>query len=95
MGIGARVQPQKAKLKKEADNDTLRRLQNTGTPEGHMSMTSHLNVIKKCGQKISKRGGVDYKNIQTVSITHTRNKEETGTLRNEINCGGIGTLKYI
>ena len=32
-------------------------------------------------------------NIHTLSITHTRKNEETVTLRNEINCGGIGTLK--
>ena len=33
------------------------------------------------------------KNIQTVSKTHTRKNKETVTLRNETNCGGIGTLK--
>ena len=32
-------------------------------------------------------------NRKTVSRTHTGKNEETGTLRNEINCGGIGTLK--
>ena len=32
-------------------------------------------------------------NRHTVSRTRTRKNEETGTLRNEINCVGIGTLK--
>ena len=56
-------------------------------------MTSHFKVIKKFSQKISNKGDVIITNIQTVSITHTRQYDETGTLRNEINCGGIGTLK--
>ena len=54
MGIGARVQSHKAKINKETKNDTFRRLQKPVTPEGHMSMTSHFNVINKCGQKVSK-----------------------------------------
>ena len=28
-----------------------------------------------------------------MSRTHTRKNEETGTLRNKINCGGIGTIQ--
>ena len=58
MGIGARLQSHKAKLKKETSNYTFRCLQNPGRPNGHRSITSQLNVIKKCGQKVSKEGGV-------------------------------------
>ena len=60
MGFGTRVQSHKAKLKKETNNDTLRNIQNPGTPEGHRLMKSHLTVINKCGHKASKQGGIDY-----------------------------------
>ena len=50
----------KAKLKKETNDDTFRILQKPGTPEGHMSMTQHFNVINKCGHRSYKQGGVDY-----------------------------------
>ena len=60
MGIGDRVKSQKARLKKETNNDTFRNLQKPGTPKGHRSMTSHFNIIKKFGQKVSKEGGVYY-----------------------------------
>ena len=67
MGFGARVQSHKAKLKKETNNDTLRNIQNPGTPEGHRLMKSHLTVIKKCGQKVSNKGNVyDEKQIDIV-----------------------------
>ena len=56
-------------------------------------MTSHFNVINKCGQKVSNKGDLDYnKHTDSVNYPYKKN-EETGTLRNEINCGGIGTLK--
>ena len=65
----------------------------TGTPEINMSMISQFNVINKCGQKVSKQGDVDYdKQIESANNSYKK-KEETGTIRNEINCGGIGTLK--
>ena len=56
-------------------------------------MALHLNFIKKCGQKVSKVGGVD-DDKQTDIVNNTYKKNEgIGTIRNEINCGGIGTLK--
>ena len=56
-------------------------------------MKPHFNVIKKCGQKVSKQGDVGYdKQIDSINNPYNKN-EETVTLRNEINCGGIGTLK--
>ena len=56
-------------------------------------MTSHLNVIKKYGQKLSKKGDVDdERQTNSVNFRYKKN-EETGTLMNGINCGGIGTLK--
>ena len=56
-------------------------------------MTPHFNVIKKFGRKVSKKGDIYY-DKQTYSIKNPYNKnEETGTLRNGINCGDIGTLK--
>ena len=60
MGIGVRVQSHKAKPKKGNGDNTCRRLQNPGIPEFHSSITSHFNVIKKFGQKVSKEGNVDY-----------------------------------
>ena len=60
MGVGARVQLNKDKLKKEINNNTFRSLQKPVTPEVHRSMTSHFNVIKKCSQKVSNKGDVDY-----------------------------------
>ena len=67
IGVGARLQPHKAKLKKETNQDSLRRHQNPGTPEGNRSMTSNFNVIKKCGQNVYKQGDVDY-DKQTDSV---------------------------
>ena len=60
MDIGARVQWHKSKLKTETNDDNLRNIQKLGTPENHRSMTSHFNIIKKCVQKISKKGDVYY-----------------------------------
>ena len=59
MGIEARVQSHKAKLEKETNGGIFKRLQKPLTPEGHRSMTSHFNVIKKCSQKVSKKYDVD------------------------------------
>ena len=67
MGIEARVQSHKAKIKKETKDDNFRGLRKPGTPEGHKSMTSHFSAIKKCGKKVSKKGDVDY-DKQTDSI---------------------------
>ena len=83
----------KDKLKKETNNDTFRNLWKPGTPEEHRLMTSHFNAIKKCGQKVSNKGDVYY-GKQTESVKNPYKKNEvTRTIRNEINCGGIGTLK--
>ena len=56
-------------------------------------MTSHFNVIKKCGYEVSKKYGVYYdKQIDSVKNPYKKN-EVTGNLSNEINYYGIGTLK--
>ena len=47
MCLGSRLYPNKAKTKKKTNDDNFRRLKNIGTPEGHRSMTSQLNVIRK------------------------------------------------
>ena len=60
MGIGAKFQSHKSKLNKETNDDTLNHIKNPGTPEGHRSMASNFNVIKKFGQKVSKKGYVYY-----------------------------------
>ena len=58
-----------------------------------MSMISQFNGINKCGYKVSNQGDVDYdKQIESANNPYKK-KKETGTIRNEINCGGIGTLK--
>ena len=59
MGLISRVKSHKAKLKKYTNYDTSRRIQKPGTPKGHRSMTSHFNVINKCGQKVSNQSDVD------------------------------------
>ena len=62
------MQTHKAKLKKETNNDNFRLIQKPGTPEGHRSMTSHLNVINKCGQRVYIQGDEDYdKHIGSVN----------------------------
>ena len=92
MGVGSRVESHKSKLKKETSDDTFRRLQTPGTPEGHRPMKSHFNVIKKCRQKVSKQGDVDYdKHTDSVKKPYNKN-EETGNFRNEIHSGVIDTL---
>ena len=60
MRVGARVQSQKSKLKKETKDDTFMILQKSVTPEVHRSLTPHFNVINKYGQKVPKHGAVDY-----------------------------------
>ena len=75
MVSGDRVQSHKAKLKKKTKNDIFGHIQNPGTPEGHRSMTSHFNVIKKFGQKVSKQGDVDY-DKQTDSAKKLSIKKE-------------------
>ena len=68
MVVGARVQQDKSKLKKETNDDTLRRIQKLVTPEVHRPMASHFNVINKCDQKVSKQGDEDYdKQIDSVN----------------------------
>ena len=93
MGVEDRLQPHKAKLKKETNNNTFRCLKNPGIPEGHRSMTSHFNVINKCGKKLSKQVDVDYDKRKDSFKNPYKKNEETVTLRNEINCGGIGMFK--
>ena len=73
MGVGSRVQPHKYKLKKETNDDYFRHLKKSGTPECHMSMTSHFNVIKKCGQKVSNQDEV-YHDKQIDSVKNPYNK---------------------
>ena len=39
-------------------------------------MTSYLNVIKKCGQKVSKKGDIDYdKRKDSVKNLYKKNEE--------------------
>ena len=64
-------QTHKDKLKKKINDDNFRRMQNPGNPQGHRSMTSHFNIIKKRGDKEYNQGNVDDENRQMVSITHT------------------------
>ena len=59
MGLVARVQTYKDKLKKEPNNVNLRHMQKTWTPQGHRSIKSHLCVIKKHGKKESNKVNVD------------------------------------
>ena len=55
-------------------------------------MTLYFNVIKKFGQKLSKQDD-EYYDKQTESVKNPyKINEVTGTLGNEINCGGIITL---
>ena len=78
MGLGAMGQTHKDKLKKKINDDNFRRMQNPGNPQGHRSMTSHFNIIKKRGNKEYNQGNVDDQNRQMVSRTHTRiNKAKT------------------
>ena len=56
-------------------------------------MISHFIVINKCGKRVYKKVDVDYDKQKESVKNHTRKNEETGTLRNEINCCGIVTLK--
>ena len=74
MGVGYRVQSHKDKLNKETNDDTFRCIQNPGTPEGHRSMISHFNVIKKFGQKVSKKCDGDY-DEQTESVNNPYKKK--------------------
>ena len=93
MGVGARVQSHKEKLNKETNDDNFGHIQKPRTTEGHRSVTSHFNIIKKHGQKVSNRDNLDYyKQTYSAKKLYKKN-EETGTLMNKINCGGIGTLK--
>ena len=74
MGVGPRVQSHKSKLQKETNDDTFGRLQNPGTPKCHSSRTSHFYVTKRCGQKVSNQGGVDYeKQTETVNNSYKKN----------------------
>ena len=74
MGLGAMFHTHKEKIKKETNDDTFRRIQNLGTPEGHRSMASHFNVINKCSQKVSKKFDVDY-DKQTESVNNPYKKK--------------------
>ena len=56
-------------------------------------MISQFNVINKCGQKVSNQVDVDHEKQMESANNPYKKKEETGTIRNEISCGGIGTLK--
>ena len=67
MVFGDSVYSQKAKHNKETNDDTSRRTQKPVTPEGHRPMTSHFNIIKKCGHKLSKQDYLYYdKHIDSV-----------------------------
>ena len=73
IGIDDKVQSHKDKLKKKTSNDNFRIIWKPGTPEGHRSMKSNFNVINKCGQKVSKKGDVDY-DKQSDSVKNPYNK---------------------
>ena len=73
MVLGARVQSQKYKIRKESNHNNFRHLQNPVTPECHMSMTLHFNVINKCGQKVSNKCDV-YDDEQTDSVNNPQKK---------------------
>ena len=75
MGIGSRLQSHKAKLNKETNDDTFRRIQNPGTPKCHRSVISHSNVIKNVVKRYPRKVVYIVTNIQTVSRTHTRKDE--------------------
>ena len=47
MGLEARVYKHEAKVKKDNNNDTFRRMYKQGTYEDHSSVISQFNAIKK------------------------------------------------
>ena len=59
MGLVDKVKTHEDKLKKESNNDNFRSMHNPGTHQGHRSMTSHFNVINKCGPNVSNQGNLD------------------------------------
>ena len=61
----------------ETNDDAFTRFQKLWTPAVHRSMTSQLDVIKKCGQKVSKKGGVYYeKQTDSVNNPYKNNPHE-------------------
>ena len=85
MGVVSRVQSHKSKLWKENNNDTFRRINKTETLEGHKSMIPQFNVIKKCVQKVSHQGDVDYDKYTDSFKNPYKKQNETVTLSNKIN----------
>ena len=73
MIIGARLHENKAKTKKDSNNDTFRPMQNPGTPEDHKYMTSHLNLTNKHDQRTNKQGNI-YPNKQNKRINNPYKK---------------------
>ena len=61
------------------------------TGQWHHTSMSSRNVVRSYPRKVI----YIMKNRRTVSRTHKRKNEKTGTIINEINCGGIGTLKWL
>ena len=60
MGVGARVQSHKSRLKKKIDDVTFEHLKNPVNPERHRPMTLDFNVVNKFVRKLSNQGDVDH-----------------------------------
>ena len=59
MGVIARGQKHKAKIKKVTNDGTFRPMKKPGTTEYHKPMTSHFNIIKKNSQRGIKQVNYD------------------------------------
>ena len=57
-------------------------------------MTSHFNVIKKFGQKVSKQGEVDYDKQTDIAKKPWKKKWANMNSYEWNKSGGIGTLKW-
>ena len=56
MGLGDRIKKHNFKLKKDANNDTFKTIQNPVKYLDHRSITLHLNLAKKFVQTKPKKG---------------------------------------
>ena len=74
MGLGARVNNHKDKLKKDTNNDTLRPMQKPGRPEDRKSTTSHFYVTNKRGKRTQNQGDID-SDKQTQGIKNPHKKK--------------------
>ena len=67
MVLVTRVHNHKAKIKRDANDDTFRPMHEPGTPRYHKYRTSHFDVIKKCYMSTRKQGDIDYdKHTQVI-----------------------------